>query len=172
MTEQKLRPCPFCNKLHKIIKLDYGRGIQKDGVDIECLIGDYDGNVTVTVEEYNTRPLESALQTELDKVIVAERKKSLLADERGVELNEVNHGFVIQQNAAVAFATKLSTLKQAVKEVVEEIETAENKYKDVFNGKTKSPNPKAPKEYWEGLVSGLMSAQITLHKHGLIPEEE
>ena len=62
----------------------------------------------------------------------------------------------------------MSDLELRIRKAVKEIEDHEAEYKDVYFGKKKPPNPNQPRSYWEGLVSGYISAQITLWKH--VPE--
>ena len=95
----ELKACPFCNAElsiymsgHKISDVR----CENCGLVSTSLVCD---NKAEVVRLLNTRPIEDAMQAEIDRLIELQRKMPLVADRRGAELSDlrVQHTRLIDQ---------------------------------------------------------------------------
>ena len=60
---------------------------------------------------------------------------------------------------------QIRTIDPRLEKVLKELESREDEFEKVFYGIMESPNKRMPREYWEGLVSGLKSTIICLWRY-------
>jgi Lar family restriction alleviation protein len=80
LTEQELKPCPFCGTKELHMKTQYGDDPNDNGHFVWCGYCDTYGPWSATkaraMEEWNTRPIEAELEAHLSPQVVVTTKEA------------------------------------------------------------------------------------------------
>lgn len=80
----ELLPCPFCGK-----RMNEENFFSCDGYPKACGCWETTHTAEEAMTVWNTRPIEYAMQAEIDRLIELQRKMPLVADRRGAELSDL-----------------------------------------------------------------------------------